>query len=84
MWGSFNWLSYGGQGDGGYRRETSAYSERPADVALWKANAATLFGGGRAADGRATGWEDARNGWGRAVRALSCRSGGLCGEADRR
>ena len=45
-WGSFNWLSYRGQRDEGYRRETSAYSERPADVDLWKANAATLFGSG--------------------------------------
>ena len=43
VWGSFNWLSYRGQRDEGYRRETSSYSERPADVELWKANAATLF-----------------------------------------
>ncbi|MYE10598.1 MAG: hypothetical protein F4X99_02835 [Gammaproteobacteria bacterium] len=44
VWGSFNWLSYRGQRDEGYRRETSSYSERPGDVELWKANAATLFG----------------------------------------
>ena len=43
VWGSFNWLSYRGQRDEGYRRETSSYSERLADIALWKANAATLF-----------------------------------------
>ncbi len=42
--GSFNWLSYRGQRDSGYRRETSTYSERPGDVALWKENAASLFG----------------------------------------
>lgn len=42
-WGSFNWLSYRGEVDRGYRRETSFYSERPDDVALWKANAAHLF-----------------------------------------
>ncbi len=44
VWGSFNWLSYRGQRDEGYRRETSSYSERPGDVGLWKANAETLFG----------------------------------------
>ena len=42
-WGSFNWLSYRGEVDAGYRRETSYYSERPNDVSLWKSNAATLF-----------------------------------------
>ena len=42
-WGSFNWLSYRGQRDAGYRRETSYYSERKDDIALWKANAAPLF-----------------------------------------
>ena len=42
-WGSFNWLSYRGEIDRGYRRETSFYSERPDDIVLWKANAATLF-----------------------------------------
>ena len=42
-WGSFNWLSYRGERDDGYRRETSFYSERPQDVALWKANANVLF-----------------------------------------
>ena len=41
--GSFNWLSYRGQRDKGYRRETSFYSERQSDIALWKANAETLF-----------------------------------------
>lgn len=44
VWGSFNWLSYRGQVDEGYRRETSSYSERPGDIELWKNNAATLFG----------------------------------------
>lgn len=43
VWGSFNWLSYRGQRDEGYRRETSSYSERQDDIELWKANAATLF-----------------------------------------
>ena len=43
-WGSFNWLSYRGERDDGYRRETSFYSEREQDVALWKENAITLFG----------------------------------------
>ena len=42
--GSFNWLSYRGERDSGYRRETSLYSERPDDVALWKENAVSLFG----------------------------------------
>ena len=41
--GSFNWLSYRGQRDRGYRRETSFYSERQSDISLWKANAETLF-----------------------------------------
>lgn len=41
--GSFNWLSYRGLRDRGYRRETSFYSERKTDVDLWKANAETLF-----------------------------------------
>ena len=43
-WGSFNWLSYRGELDTGYRRETSMYSERAEDIAAWKANAASLFG----------------------------------------
>ena len=43
VWGSFNWLSYRGELDGGYRRETSSYSERPDDIAQWKANADSLF-----------------------------------------
>lgn len=41
--GSFNWLSYRGEVDQGYRRETSFYSERLEDIALWKRNATTLF-----------------------------------------
>ena len=41
--GSFNWLSYRGARGRGYRRETSFYSERPADIDLWQANAASLF-----------------------------------------
>ena len=43
IWGSFNWLSYRGELDGGYRRETSSYSERPDDIAIWKAQADSLF-----------------------------------------
>lgn len=43
VWGSFNWLSYRGAIDRGYRRETSFYSERPDDLALWQANADSLF-----------------------------------------
>ena len=43
-WGSFNWLSYRGRRDSGYRRETSFYSEREADVALWRDNADAFFG----------------------------------------
>ena len=42
-WGSFNWLSYRGALDGGYRRETSSYSERPDDIAVWKTHADSLF-----------------------------------------
>ena len=42
-WGSFNWLSYRGERDSGYRRETSFYSERHNDIANWKDNAASLF-----------------------------------------
>ncbi len=42
-WGSFNWLSYRGNVDRGYRRETSTYSTRPEDIGLWKGNASTLF-----------------------------------------
>ena len=41
--GSFNWLSYRGEVDQGYRREASFYSERLDDIALWKRNATTLF-----------------------------------------
>ena len=43
-WGSFNWLSYRGEVDDGYRRETSYYSERQSDLELWKDNAMMLFG----------------------------------------
>ena len=43
-WGSFNWLSYRGELDTGYRRETSMYSERADDIAVWKVNAGSLFG----------------------------------------
>ena len=42
-WGSFNWLSYRGGLDDGYRRETSSYSERADDIAVWKAHADSLF-----------------------------------------
>ncbi len=42
-WGSFNWLSYRGERDSGYRRETSSYSERHDDIAMWKAHADELF-----------------------------------------
>ena len=44
-WGSFNWLSYRGERDSGYRRETSFYSERDDDIARWKGNAEVLFRG---------------------------------------
>ena len=43
-WGSFNWLSYRGEVDDNYRRETSYYSERPSDLELWNQNAKVLFG----------------------------------------
>ena len=42
-WGSFNWLSYRGERDSGYRRETSYYSERREDIELWNDNAVALF-----------------------------------------
>ena len=42
-WGSFNWLSYKGQRDSGYRREVSYYSERKSDIDLWKSHADSLF-----------------------------------------
>lgn len=41
--GSFNWLSYRGQRDAGYRREASLYSENQELIDLWKDNARTLF-----------------------------------------
>ena len=42
-WGSFNWLSYRGRRDSGYRREVSYYSERKTDLDLWKAHADSIF-----------------------------------------
>ena len=42
--GSFNWLSYQGKRDEGYRREASFYSERKADIELCQRNARALFG----------------------------------------
>ena len=42
-WGSFNWLSYRGEQDSDYRRETSYYSERAEDIGLWRDNARALF-----------------------------------------
>ena len=44
-WGSFNWLSYRGERDEGYRRESSFYTERAEDIAMWKENADIFFGG---------------------------------------
>ncbi len=44
-WGSFNWLSYRGERDSAYRRETSYYSERRDDIAQWQSNAEELFQG---------------------------------------
>lgn len=40
IWGSFNWLSNSGQGNS---METSAYSERPDEVAAWRALADDYF-----------------------------------------
>ena len=48
VFGSFNWLSYRGEVDSEYRRETSLYSERKAVIMAWKANAETLFTSGAA------------------------------------
>ena len=42
--GSFNWLSYQGRRDRGYRREASFYSERKEDIELCRHNARSLFG----------------------------------------
>ena len=42
--GSFNWLSYRGNRDDGYRRETSMLSTRPEDIEIWQENARELFG----------------------------------------
>ena len=44
-WGSFNWLSYRGEVDSGYRRETSMCSERQADIVFWNNIATELFQG---------------------------------------
>ena len=41
--GSFNWLSYQGKRDHGYRREASLYSERKTDIELCQRNAQALF-----------------------------------------
>ena len=41
--GSFNWLSYRGERTRDNRRESSFYTERTEDIAIWKENAATLF-----------------------------------------
>ena len=46
--GSHNWLSYRGEIDSGYRRESSSYSERPSDVEQWKNRALQLFPPSRA------------------------------------
>ena len=42
-WGSFNWLSYRGNRDSAYRRETSSYSDRPQVIAQLKSKADELF-----------------------------------------
>ena len=42
-WGSFNWLSYRGERDEGYRRESSFYTERTEDIAMWQNNSATFL-----------------------------------------
>jgi len=41
--GSFNWLSYRGEIDRGYRRESSMYSERQYDIDFWKRIAEEIF-----------------------------------------
>lgn len=43
--GSHNWLSYRGNVDSAYRRETSLYSERPDDIRLYKERADEIFRG---------------------------------------
>ena len=43
-WGSFNWLSYRGEFDRGFRQESSTLSERVSDVELWCQRAKELFG----------------------------------------
>ncbi len=45
VWGSFNWLSYRGEIDRGYRRETSLYSERKEDIDCLKGVAEEIFQG---------------------------------------
>ncbi len=42
--GSFNWLSYRGARDEGYRRETSTLSFRQDDIEMWRDKAEELFG----------------------------------------
>lgn len=42
-WCSFNWPSYRGEVDTGYRRESSYYSERPEDLKSWTNIALELF-----------------------------------------
>ena len=43
-WGSFNWLSYRGEFDRGFRQESSTLSKRASDVELWHQRAKELFG----------------------------------------
>ena len=43
-WGSFNWLSYRGEFDRGFRQESSTLSKRASDVELWCQRAKELFG----------------------------------------
>ena len=43
-WGSFNWLSYRGDRDRGFRQESSTLSQRPNDIELWRQAAGQLFG----------------------------------------
>ena len=43
IFGGFNWLSYKGAVDEGYRRESSMYSERPLDIKLLRNRALEIF-----------------------------------------
>ena len=43
-WGSFNWLSYRGNKDRGFRHESSTLSRRNSDIKLWRKQAKDLFG----------------------------------------